>query len=116
MTGQYRAEGVQVYPGHALHGRAGNSSRTVVMRFRGIGDEAALVGGLRRAFEGRPQTTQLRAFRVASADGGDYLAMAELRAPISVDVAALGEEGEHLDMINTYIVYSRQAAGAFPKK
>jgi hypothetical protein len=41
--------------------------------------------------------------------------MAELRAPVEVDVAALGEAGKHLDMINTYIVYARKAPGAFPK-
>ena len=116
VTGQYRAEGVQIYPGDALHGTAGRSSRTIIIRLRGVPDEAGVVAGLRKAFEGRPQTAQLRVFRVAPADGGDYLAMAELRAPVAVDVAALGEAGKHLDMINTYVVYSRQAAGAFPGK
>jgi len=42
--------------------------------------------------------------------------MAELRAPIELDVAALGDAGRNIDMMNTYIVYARQAAGAFPKK
>ncbi len=116
VTGQYRAEGVQVHPGTALHGKAGPSSRTMVMRFRAVRDEAALVQGLRKAFEGRPQTVQLRVFRVAPGESGDYLAMAELRAPVEVDVTALGDAGGRLDMINTYIVYARQAAGAFPKK
>ena len=116
VTGQYRAEGVQVYPGDALHGKAGTSSRTLVLRFRSVQDEAALVAGLRKAFEGRPQTTQLRVFKVAPAESGDYLAMIELRAPVDVDVPALGEAGRSIDMMNTYIVYSRQAAGAFPSK
>ena len=116
VTGQYRAEGVQVYPGDGLYGKAGSSARTMVMRFRAVPDESALVGGLREAFERRPQTTQLRVFKVAPAESGDYLAMIELRAPLEVDVAALGEAARHVDMINTYIVYSRQAAGAFPKK
>ena len=116
VTGQYRAEGVQVYPGDALHGRAGASSRTMVLRFRAVRDEAVLVAGLRKAFEGRPQTAQVRVFRVAPTESGDYLAMIELRAPVEVDVAGLGEPARRIDMINTYIVYSRQAAGAFPKK
>jgi hypothetical protein len=116
VTGQYRAEGVQVYPGDALHGKAGTSSRTTVLRFRAIRDEAGLVAGLRKAFEDRPQTAQLRVFRVAPAETGDYLAMIELRAPVEVDVRALGEAARGIDMINTYLVYSRQAAGAFPRK
>jgi len=116
VTGQYRAEGVQVYPGDGLHGKAGASSRTMVMRFRAMRDEAALVRGLREAFERQPQTAQLRVFRVAPAESGDYLAMIELRAPVAVDVPALGEAARHVDMINTYIVYARQATGAFPKK
>ena len=64
VTGQYRAEGVQVYPGDAIHGKAGTSSRTLVVRFRSVQDEAALVAGLRKAFEGRPQTTQLRVYNL----------------------------------------------------
>ena len=116
VTGQYRAEGVQVYPGDALHGNAGPSSRTLVMRFRAVRDGAALIAGLRKAFDDRPQTVQLRLFRVAPADSGDYLAMAELRAPVDLDVAALGQSSKRIDMLNTYVVYSRKAAGAFPKK
>jgi len=54
-------------------------------------------------------------FKVAPADTGDYLAMAELRASVEVDVGALGEAGKHVDMINTYVVYARKAPGAFPK-
>ena len=116
VTGQYRAEGVQVYPGDGLHGKAGPSSRTMVLRFRAVSDEALLVAGLRKAFEGRPQAVQLRVFRVAPAGDGDYLAMIELCAPIDVDVAALGDAAKGLDMVNTYIVYARKAAGAFPSK
>jgi hypothetical protein len=116
VTGQYRAEGVQVYPGEALHGKAGHSARTMVVRFRAIGDQAALIAGLRKALDGRPQTAQLRVFRVAPPESGDYLAMIELRAPVGFDASTLGDAGRQVDMINTYIVYSRQAPGAFPKQ
>jgi hypothetical protein len=116
VTGQYRAEGVEVYPGDALHGKAGHSSRVMVLRLRAVPDEAGLIAGLRKAFQGRPQTAQLRVFRVAPAESGDYLAMVELRAPIEVDIPALGEAARCIDLMYTYILYSRQAPGAFPAK
>ena len=118
VWGQYRAEGVQVYPGAALHGKAGASSRVVLWRLRGVGSggEAALVAGLRKLYEERVETVQLRVFRVAPAETGDYLAMAELSIPISaVDLRVLGAATKHVDLVNTYLPYSRQAPGAFPK-
>jgi hypothetical protein len=42
--------------------------------------------------------------------------MVELRAPVEVDVPALGEAARCIDLMNTYILYSRQAPGAFPAK
>jgi hypothetical protein len=117
VWGQYRAEGVQVYPGSALHGAAGVASRLVLWRFKGIaaGGEDALVGGLRALYEGRG-AVQLRVFRVAPAESGDYLAMVEMSAPASIaDLAPLGDAARHVDLVNTYMVYRRQAPGAFPK-
>lgn len=118
VWGQYRAEGVQVYPGHGLHGKAGPSARLVLWRFRGIpaGSEAGLVAGLRALYDGRVDTVQLRVFRVAPDESGDYLAMAELAAPGPVgDLAPLGALAKHVDLVNTYMAYTRQAPGAFPK-
>jgi hypothetical protein len=122
VWGQYRAEGVQVYPGGALHGAAGVASRLVLWRFRGVaadGGEAALVAGLRALYEGKPGTVQLRIFRVAPNESGDYLAMAESSTPPApVDSAALallGPAAKHVDLVNTYVAYARQAPGAFPK-
>jgi len=117
VWGQYRAEGVQVYPGAALHGNAGVSSRLVLWRFRGIppGGEDALIAGMRKLCE-RTGTVQLRMFRVAPAESGDYLAMVESSAPVAVgDLAPLGAAARHVDLVNTYIGYTRQAPGAFPK-
>jgi hypothetical protein len=118
VWGQYRAEGVQVYPGRALHGSAGPSARLVLWRFRAIGaaGEASLVEGLRSVCEGRPETAQLRVFRVAPAEQGDYLAMVELRGPCPEDVGPLGAAARHVDLCNTYVAYVRQSAGAFPGK
>jgi len=118
VWGQYRAEGVQVYPGHGRHGAAGPAARLVLWRFRGLasGAEADLVQGLRALYEGRAETVQLRVFRVAPDTSGDYLAMAELAAPAPVgDLSALGAAGKHVDLVNTYVTYTRQAPGAFPK-
>lgn len=117
VWGQYRAEGVQVYPGTALHGGAGASSRLMLLRFRNVtAGGAELIDGLRKVFEGRAQAAQLRIFRVAPDTSGDYLAMVELRSPCGPpDLAALGEAAKHLDLVNTYITYVRQSPSAFPK-
>jgi hypothetical protein len=115
VWGQYRAEGVQVYPGRALHGAAGPSARLVLWRFRGVKAEAALVEALRKLYEGRARTVQLRVFRVAPADSGDYLAMVESSAPgAPPDPAPLDAVAKHADLVNTYVTYVRQAPGAFP--
>ena len=116
VWGQYRAEGVQVYPGNALHGGAGASSRLVLWRFRGVASEGALIEGLRKLYDGCAATIQLRVFRLAPNDSGDYLAMAESSAPTPApDPAALGPVAKNVDLVNTYVKYARQAPGAFPK-
>ena len=118
VWGQYRAEGVQVYPGDGLYGKRGASSRLALWRFRNIAqkDEPAMVAGLRELYEERAETVQLRVFRVSSSDGGDYLAMAELSAsPPLADLSPLGAAAKHIDLLNMYTPYTRQAPGAFPK-
>ena len=124
MWGQYRADAVQVHPGTALFGDAGAAARLVLWRFRGAscagaGGEAALVAGLRALYERKPGIVQLRIFRVAPDESGDYLAMAESSTPPApVDAAALallGPAAKHVDLVNTYVAYARQAPGAFPK-
>lgn len=118
VWGQYRAEGVQVYPGRALHGKAGAASRLVLWRFRGVpaDGEAALIAGLRSLYDGQARTVQLRIFRVAPNESGDYLAMAELSIAVGApDVGMLGAAAKHVDLVNTYVAYTRQAPGAFPK-
>ena len=117
VWGQYRAEGVQIYPGAALHGGAGPASRLVLWRFRGVppGGDQALIAGMRALYD-RKGAVQLRVFRVAPAEAGDYLAMVELAAPVAIaDPAALGVSAAHVDLVNTYVLYRRQAPGAFPK-
>src|SRR5262249_61307027 len=86
VWGQYRAEGVQIYPSDGLHGQRGPSARLVLWRFRRVGQgrEVELIAGLRKLYEARVETVQLRGFRVAPAEGGGYLAMARLSTPATV--------------------------------
>jgi hypothetical protein len=117
VWGQYRAEGVQIHPGAALHAGNGAASRLVLWRFRSVAanGENALIAGLRAMYEGKGMV-QLRVFRIAPADAGDYLAMIELAAPLATpDVTLLGAAARHVDLVNTYVHYRRQAPGAFPK-
>src|SRR5690606_20871315 len=64
LWGQYRAEGVQVYPGSALLGDQGRASRIVLWRFRDVPEEfdASIVDGLRSLYENLPETAQVRVF------------------------------------------------------
>ena len=118
VWGQYRAEGVQVFPGRALLGQNGPCARLVLWRFRRVSDasERALVDGLKRLYDERPETVQLRVFRVPGDDPADYLALVELRGtPPAPDLALLGDAARHVDLVNVYVPYTRQAPGAFPK-
>lgn len=118
VWGNYRAEGVQVHPGTALHGQRGPCARLVLWRFRQVpaAAEPLLVDGLRKIYGDRPETAQVRVFRVSPAAPADYLGLVELRGAAGApDVALLGEAGRHVDLINTYVPYMRQAPGAFPK-
>jgi hypothetical protein len=118
VWGQYRAEGVQLYPGRALLGDRGAASRFVVVRFRQVpdGSSTELVAAARRAFEASPAYAQLRLFRVSEASPADHLALVELRVPgPPLDAAVLGAFAQHVDLVNTYVRYARQAPGAFPK-
>jgi len=102
----YRSTGAQVYPGGALTGRPARAS---LLRFRALPGtaEAGLVAGLRRLFEGRPEVAQLRVFAYPTAGAVDFLALVEQRAPLvgGLDLAALGEAGRALDLVNEYTAW-----------
>jgi hypothetical protein len=118
VWGQYRAEGVQVFPGGSLLGQSGPFSRLVLWRFRRVPEtlESQLAEGLRKIYGEGPETAQVRLFRVPGADPTDYLGLVELRGPAGVpDLALLGNAALHVDLVNTYVPYARQAPGAFPK-
>ena len=101
-----RSAGVQVYPGNRITGRA---ARVLLLRFRGLDTAASdrIVAGLRKNYEGRPETIQLRVLANATPAGIDYFGFVELRAPIAeqIDLAAFGPHADALDLVNTYAPY-----------
>lgn len=114
VHGYFRVLGVQVYPGSALMGEKGPSSRVLVMRFNTPAESAIpdILTGLRALFEGRPETVQVRLFR-SEFGGLYYVGMVELRRPTSVagiDVAQFGSAAKYLDLINVYVQYFRKGA------
>lgn len=120
LWGQYRAEGVQIYPGQALLDDHGSATRLLLCRFRQVqGDLAgAIEHGLRAQFEARPDIAQVRLFMATQPDGTDYLGIVELRGAAtaaSLEPHAFGDAARYLDMVNTYVTYTRRIAGAFPK-
>ena len=117
VWGQYRAEGVQVHPGTALLGAKGPCARFVVWRLRQlpVRMQPDLIEGLSRVYDERRGLAQLRVFRVPAGDPADYVALVELRGPAPApDLSQLGPVAAHVDLVNTYVRYTRQAPGAFP--
>jgi hypothetical protein len=81
----------------------------LLLRFRALPASAgaAVVQGMCAAFEQRPETSQLRVFAYDTGAGVDFLGFVEARAPLGerLDLEALGEVVEALDLINTYAAY-----------
>lgn len=102
-----RTSGNQVYPGNVITKRP---ARVYLLRFRGLNKEAGgeIVTSVRRTFEDRPETTQVRVLAHDTGAGGiDYMAFVEARAPFAdkIDVKALGAHSAAIDMVNTYAPY-----------
>ena len=103
----WRSSGRQIHPGNAVTGRA---SSIHLLRFRGQDASAAqdIVSGVRRAFEDRPETTQVRVLAHDSGNGViDYMGFVEAKAPLSrpLDITALGPRAGALDLVNLYVPY-----------
>jgi hypothetical protein len=109
VTGRVRVQrsaGTQIYPGSGVTGRA---ARQLVIRFRD-GDAAtaaAIVDGMRSAFERRPNVSQVRVFSCPAGDKIDYFGVVEARDVISdqVDTSVFGEAAGLIDLINVYANY-----------
>lgn len=103
-----RTSGNQIYPGNVVTKRP---ARVYLLRYRGLNKEAGreIVAAVRKAFEGRPETTQVRVLaHEAGAGGVDYMAFIETRAPFTdkIEVGALGAHADAIDMVNTYAPYA----------
>ena len=98
----WRSSGDQIHPGSKITGKA---SRITLLRFAGLkaGDAADLTTSVRRAFEERAETSQIR---VLAYDNG-LIGFIEARAPFAqpIDVRALGTHASALDLVNTYAPY-----------
>jgi hypothetical protein len=107
-----------VHPGTALFGDAGAASCIALWRFRHAqaSVEPLILAGLRTLYADHPVAAQARLFRASQPDGTDYIAIVELLVPQSPDAAAaFGAAAGYLDLINTYVPYTRRLPGAFPK-
>jgi hypothetical protein len=117
VWGQYRAEGVQLYPGHALFGGNGAATRLLLCRFRQVPlDCAAPIEQGLRTLDARPDTAQARLYEATQPDGVDYIGIVELRGNAAVGAELFGTGAKYLDLLNVYVPYTRRMAGAFPKE
>ena len=113
VRGLLRAEGEQLDPGDALFGANGRSSRVVLWRFAGVSDAAAarIAPGLKAIYGDRPETAQLRVFRIRHDDEIGYAGVVELRVPRGfdkLDLSALGEAQRCIEGINVYVPYRQR--------
>jgi hypothetical protein len=102
-TNVYRSIGNQIYPGNAITIR---SARVTIVRFRGIEASAAdsVVASLKKAFEGRASTLQLRVFAYHVGGKVDFIGFVSSSVPddVAVDAAAFGDHAKAIDLFNTY--------------
>jgi hypothetical protein len=113
VRGQFRAEGVQIYPGQSTYAAKGDPARMLLLRFRGMERnwERAIVAGLVATYEKRRDVLQLRIWQseyngelcyIAAIDGQSSLGVD------NVDLAPLGDESRYLDLMNLYMPYWRR--------
>ncbi len=115
VHGQFRAEGVQIYPGHAVFGGKGTPGRVMLVRMRGpSADEGTAVAeSLKAVCAARNDVFQLRVWRSNYDADLCYVAMIEAEASLSkenLDLTPLGGMRRHVDLINVYVPYWRHGA------
>lgn len=102
-TNVYRSVGNQIYPGNVITVR---SPRVTIIRFRAldVGDADGVVAALRKAFEGRASTLQLRVFAYHVGGKVDFIGYVASAAPddIAVDPSLFGKHANAIDLFNTY--------------
>lgn len=103
----WRSTGDQLWPGDRLT-RGG--AAVLLVRFRGLerGTGPAIVEAARRAFEGRPETLQLRVLvHDAGKSGIDCMAFVEQRWPVAsgLDMAPFARHADHIDLCTGFAPY-----------
>ena len=102
-TNVYRSIGNQIYPGNAITMR---SARVTIVRFRGLDASAAdsVVVSLKKVFEGRASTLQLRVFAYHVGGKVDFIGFVSSAVPddIAIDPAVFGDHAKAIDLFNTY--------------
>ena len=102
----YRSAGQQIFPGDRV---TVPTARATLLRFRGLpaGAADAVIAGMRKNFEGRPGTVQLRVFAYPVGGAVDFLGLVASRtdAATPLDTAAFGEAAAALDLLNRYALY-----------
>ncbi|MDA8253351.1 MAG: hypothetical protein M0Z28_29850 [Rhodospirillales bacterium] len=115
VRGLFRAECVQLHPGRATFGAAGEPARIVLMRLRGMdrSREGDMLSGLRKVYEPRGDVLQLRVWRSEFDSEPCYVAAAEGHATLgldNIDLSPLGDAKRHVDLLNVYAPYWRRGA------
>lgn len=102
----YRSAGLQILGGSRPTRRA---PRVTLLRFRALGKDAGpgVVAAVGAAFEGRPETEQVRVMAYDTGKGVDYLGFIEASAPFERPFAPkeTGALAQSLDLVNTYAAY-----------
>lgn len=103
----WRSSGDQIWPGDRL---TKGGAAVLLVRFRGLdrGAGPGIVEAVRRTFEARPETLQVRVLaHDAGKSGFDYMAFVEQRWPVAsgIETTALGHHADAVDLWATYVPY-----------
>jgi hypothetical protein len=102
----YRSAGQQIYPGGQV---TVPTVRATLLRFGGLPASAAeaVIAGMRRNFEGRADTVQVRVFANPVDGAVDFLGLVASSSPddFPLDMAAFGEAAAVLNLANRYALY-----------
>lgn len=115
VNGQFRAAGVQIHPGNAVHFGKGRTSRMLLVRFKGLDDSdgAVLIERMSALCDRREDVVQIRIWRCNPGADPCYIAMVEAETSLTADnfqLAGLGELRPHVDLVNLYTPYWRRGA------